>query len=651
MAVALLVLSGCGTTHYVKVRSVPYTPLVQQLNLSTHDIEASPQTLQVLRQYDLVDDLKGDPHKLVYKLQGILEQEPSADKLYAVSELSYRAGRKVEHGNPKQALDYFGTSVAYAYLYLFDERFAALRNPYDPMFRGACDLYNGSLESALRIINKQGKLQPGQTHSIATATQTFDITVVTRGTAWHDDDFDHFEFCSDYEVTGLANQFHGPGLGVPLIAVHKRHDRASTHERYYPPGLSFPVTAFVRLLPDGDDSSLHPNARHRALLELYDPLVSSDIPMGPRRVPLESDLSTPLAYFLNADALKGKNELSLTNVAYEGLLRPDKTQSATGLYMLQPYEPKKIPVIMVHGLWSSPVTWTEMFNDLRSVPEIRDHFQFWFYLYPTGEPFWNSATRFRQDLANIRATVDPQRREAALDQMVLVGHSMGGLVSKLQTIDSGEDFWRIESEKPFPVIKASFETRDKLEHLFFFKANPSIRRVVTIATPHRGSTFANTNTRWLAHKFIKVPQMMSREQVIRENPGVFRDTTLIESTTSLDSLSPNSPVLPVMLHAPRPPWVTYHNIVGVVPDKGILGAFAKNSDGVVNYESAHLSDVESEIIVPADHMTVHRHPRSVLEVRRILLEHLAELNGPPPQSASPVITATIGNGPPLPAVR
>src|SRR5581483_5933920 len=119
----------------------------------------------------------------------------------------------------------------------------------------------------------------------------------------------------------------------------------------------------------------------------------------------------------------------------------------------------------------------------------------------------------------------------------------------------------------------------------------------------------------------------------------------------LDSLSPNSPVLPVMLHAPRPPWVTYHNIVGVVPDKGILGAFAKNSDGVVNYESAHLSDVESEIIVPADHMTVHRHPRSVLEVRRILLEHLAELNGPPPENASPVITATIGNGPPLPAVR
>ena len=73
-----------------------------------------------------------------------------------------------------------------------------------------------------------------------------------------------------------------------------------------------------------------------------------------------------------------------------------------GLYMVQPYEPGKIPVLMVHGLWSSPMTWMEMFNDLRSQPEIRDHYQFWFYLYPTGQPFWLSAAQLRRDLAKVR---------------------------------------------------------------------------------------------------------------------------------------------------------------------------------------------------------------------------------------------------------
>ena len=110
--------------------------------------------------------------------------------------------------------------------------------------------------------------------------------------------------------------------------------------------------------------------------------------------------------------------------------------------MLEPYEPGKIPVLMVHGLWSSPMTWMEMFNDLRSVPEIRKHYQFWFYEYPTGQPFWVSAAQMRHDLAKLRDVLDPRHLEPALDQMVLVGHSMGGLVSRLQTVDSGDGYWR-----------------------------------------------------------------------------------------------------------------------------------------------------------------------------------------------------------------
>ena len=66
-----------------------------------------------------------------------------------------------------------------------------------------------------------------------------------------------------------------------------------------------------------------------------------------------------------------------------------------------------MPVVMVHGLWSSPITWMEMYNDLRSDPQVRENYQFWFYLYPTGQPFWTSATQMREDLAMMRREVDP----------------------------------------------------------------------------------------------------------------------------------------------------------------------------------------------------------------------------------------------------
>ena len=121
------------------------------------------------------------------------------------------------------------------------------------------------------------------------------------------------------------------------------------------------------------------------MLELYDPLVSSDIMLGGRRVPLETDLSTPLAYLLNDPRL----EIAATI----GLLHPDQSQKTRGLYMLEPYEPGKIPVLMVHGLWSSPLTWMEMFNDLRSNPEIRQNYQFWFYEYPSGRAILGQALR------------------------------------------------------------------------------------------------------------------------------------------------------------------------------------------------------------------------------------------------------------------
>jgi hypothetical protein len=220
--------------------------------------------------------------------------------------------------------------------------------------------------------------------------------------------------------------------------------------------------------------------------------------------------------------------------------------------------------------------------------------------------------------------------------MVLIGHSMGGLISRLQTIPSRGEVWKLVSEKPLDSVQADPEVLQRLEQCFFFDPSPSIRRVITLGTPHRGSSFSNQTTQWLAAKIIRLPQklLQSQQALFRDNAGLFPSRSLLRIDNSIDALAPNSPIFPVMLASPRPTWVKYHNVVGMAEYRGLLGALVSGGDGVVKYPSAHVDDATSEVVVPADHSGVHSHPLAVLEVRRILLDHLAELRSfpasPPP---------------------
>lgn len=615
----LLIVSGCAGQRYASVRKAPENPLAEKLQLASWSgPRPSERTMQTLRRYGLEEKLSSDTSEVLISLQRSIDRDPLPEAHYAFAELAYLAGNRRQLLDERGALDLYGAAVTHAYLFLFNDRPGCRPNPYDPEFRSACDVYNASLESALRIVSKQGGLLPGHQHHIATCDREIELAVVARDRAWAADDFDHFEFVSDYEVGGLPNHYRSYGLGVPLIAVRKRGAADDPREKYYPEGLSFPVTAFLRVHPEGQQPR-SADGTYRTSLELYDPLATAHTQVGATRVPLESDLTTPLAYFLDKP--------SQVDLSTLGLFRPDRTEPLRGLYMVRPYEPGKIPVLMVHGLWSSPLTWMEMFNDLGSDPALRDRYQFWFYLYPTGTPLWISAADLRSDLARARTELDPGGRDGALDQMVIVGHSMGGLLGKLQTVDGGDDFWQVVSRQPLDQVKAEPQVRDSLAQTFYFQRNPGVKRLITIGTPHRGSNFSNNATQWVFRRLIRMPQMLLHinDQLYRDNPDAFPEESLLSVRTGIDSLAPSSPILPVIYRAPRQPGLRHHNIVGVVSRDRLLGRVAAKSDGIVKFESAHLEDVDSELVVDADHVHVHRHPLAVLEVRRILLEHLNEV--------------------------
>jgi len=623
LAATLLPLGGCGGPRYLTVRKAAHNPLEGPLNLlSKQGPHPTQRTLQTLRKYDLEQTQEKDPQAALERLKTEMVRDPTPDKVQAYAELAYIAGYAADHlGDDARALDMYSAAVASAYDYLFDPIYDPIRNPYDPQFRRVCDLYNAALEANLRIVRANGKLLPGEHLLVDTGTEKLDVSIVAHG-SWSPDQYAGFEFVSDYNITGLTNRHHGYGLGVPLIAIRKPGATNDPVEKFYPEVLSFPMTAFLRIVPASPGAE---QVHRQCVLELYEPLDAGAVVVDGRKVPLETDLSVPLGYMLQEGRGTTKTEMATL-----GLLHPGETSDLEGIYMIAPYDPRKIPVVVVHGLWSSPLTWMEMLNDLLAYPEIRENFQFWFYFYPTGEPFWYGATALRQDLDALRRTLDPDDQNPVFHDVVLIGHSMGGLVSMWQTLDSGNAFWNLLSDQPFNQLKADPEIRNEVAQVVFFHPDPCIRRVITIATPHRGSRFANQYTRFLARKLIQLParMLMVQQQLVSQNPGMFRNTDLLTISTSIDSLSPKSPVLPAMLHAPRPPYIHYHNIVGVLPKETWLGWLTswtnEKGDGVVSFASAHRADFESELVVPADHMRVHAQPRSILEVRRILLQHLRE---------------------------
>jgi hypothetical protein len=269
------------------------------------------------------------------------------------------------------------------------------------------------------------------------------------------------------------------------------------------------------------------------------------------------------------------------------------------------------------------MTWMEAFNDLQSMPDIREKYQFWFYLYPTGRPFWETAAELRENLASIRGQFAPVEAKPVLDQMVLVGHSMGGLVAKMQTVESGDRYWKTVSDEPFASLEADDELRERFRKIYFFHPDPGVKRIVTIGSPHQGSEFSNPATRLATRFLTSIPEhtYQAARQLVARNASIIKAPAPVFDVTGVDSLTPDSPVLQVLHETAPADEVKCHNIVGAVKDAPL----EENTDGIVAYKSAHLENVESEIVVPASHIEVHRHPRAVLEIRRILIEHLQDV--------------------------
>ncbi len=376
------------------------------------------------------------------------------------------------------------------------------------------------------------------------------------------------------------------GIGGALVGVRKKDPREPFAPRV---GVTAPVTATV---------DFH---GHDAVLTLHDPSAQPSARVAGAVRPLEADFSAPLSYYPT---------INETWLGLMGAMHASDFMSRTGLYLLQPYDPNRIPLIFVHGLISTPQMWRNVINELEMDPVLRGRYQCWVFAYPTGNPYAYSALRFREELEKAR------KLYGFPHGMVVVGHSMGGLVTHIQTVTLTRGDWERVIGQPAKTVLETLPPDGTVHRSIIFNANPDIRRVVYICTPHRGSEMALGWIGQVGMRLISLPGALAGTfaQSLGHEVGLVTGNAKL-MPNGVTCLSPKNPTLKVMNSAPI--HTPYHSIIG---DQG-KGDSPKSSDGVVPYWSSHLDGAQSEKIVPGPHGSCEL-PQTIEELKRILELHL-----------------------------
>lgn len=632
---ALLVLAAVGRADEITVQASRPDRVQSAWQLSVARLDRpSERTVETLKRLDVERTFRRDPERGLRDLERIARERPEAEVVYALAELSWIEGRRAEgrrfdRNRGAAALRHYVDTVAYAYDYLFDPALSSGRRPTDPRYRLACELYNGALDRLIRAAKTQGRLQPGDTIEVTIhgSKLALKLRLDPRG-LWKPGDVDELLLASDFEATGLESRSREFGVGVPLIGVRRSEKAGQGADKYYPPETAFPLTAV--LLPNQKLRDVKDGEVRRCTIDLVDPIQNRAV--GPEAVPLEADVTMPLAYMWS--------RTDLSRFRWTGLLRPGEAAGRAGLMLLRPYDPDKIPVVMVHGLASSPLAWIPMLNEMLRDPNISSRYQFLLYVYPTGVPVPIAASGLRDALLDAQRSFDLEGRtpDREFRRMVLLGHSMGGILSHAMVVESGNRFWELSSDRRFDELDGPRQVREELGHYTFFKPLPFVRRVVFIATPHRGSDYSRRMIGRVSSGLISEPDHYHQllAQLIKDNPDAFNRRQFRRLPTSIETLETDAPVLLSLLEMKPGPDVTFHSIIGSTRP----GPIADSTDGVVPYKSSHFDGAATERVIRGGH-GIQKEPGAIREVSRILMEHLNDggLAEPEPARAPEVAPA------------
>ncbi len=604
VAAALAALAiGCASPAGVRVasgRDVHRTLTANALNTG----EPSVPTRQVLQRLGLAERFDDDPAAALAEL-GAAATSP--DRLFALAELSFWLGEK--SGDRARHL----AAAVYAHAFLFPEDAVETPEPTDPRYRLACDLYNRALTEGLDLLALGDPHWNGET--VETPLGPLEIRFDPGEREWSGWRLREFLPAAYLDVRGLRNRYRRPGVGAPLVAslsAASKTTRAKRMRAHILPQLKVPVTALLRV--EDVRGGLAQGAL-RARLELFTADEALRAEIGGRSVPLEFETSSALAYTAEGPPIWWDE---IREFLYGGVLPRLAPAPQDRLVFFEPYRRGRIPVVLVHGTASSAARWIELVNELVADPALIARYQIWLFTYESGNPIGYSAGTFREALRTTLHEVDPEGSDPALAQMVVIGHSQGGLLAKLTAVESGDAFWRNVAKRPIGEMKLTSEERAVLARSSFFSPLPFVKRIVYIATPHQGSYLTLRRAgRWLAG-VVRLPNALTQLMVdtVARNRDDLMLRDLDRPNTALDNMTPGNPFLTTLRSLAVAPGVATHSIIAVEGD----GPIERGRDGVVEYASAHEPGALSELVVRAGH-SCQGDPATIEEVRRILRKH------------------------------
>ncbi len=602
-----LLLCGC---------SAPLT--ISHLNLTQSYAQADSSALAgdslsnstkiTLRRYALLDEWRTSPPAAIAALHLRVAGQPSRwQDYFALAELSYLEGKTA---NSRQD---FLAAALYAYAFLDPGATADVPTPYDGRFSQAVNIYNLSLLAAFP--QNQDELIQFSSGSQAVPFGAIDLAMDENQLDWHGYRMAGFVPTSNLAVTGLQNIYRNPGIGEPLAAKLNVPEDPNASLVVSPDSW---VPANLLLTFDHPRQQLAQSQLH-GKLEIHTFDVQQNAQIGQQSVPLEYDQTTAQALALKARAPWSSEISGFLNAATSDNTKPH-------LIVLEPHQYGHMPIIFVHGTASSPFRWADMVNDLTQDPQIRDHFEFWFFSYASGNPIPYSALQLRKAINGAVAQLGGTQADPALGKITLIGHSQGGLLVKMMVIDPGDKIWNGLFTKPISQLNLTPKSRALFAAGLMPKPLPEVQRVIFIATPHRGSYLAAFSLSQLIGRLVKLPATIldATFEVMNINA---KDTVLGKNklrVVSINGMSPNSPFIKILATIPIVPCVHAHSIIPVQNMRQI----ASGNDGVVQYSSAHIAGVDSELIVHSGHST-QSNPETIAEVHRILLLQLAQADTPP----------------------
>lgn len=535
---------------------------------------------------------------------------PTAEALALI-----QAGVALDRPHPEWAITYFRDAAIRALPQAVEEGVSPGLELEES--NGAQGVYRRAIEYLLETAHRQARYENGSWVDVLARTG---IGVQGRLSVYDARRWDEVLPTRRFDVKGFRHALGQGGLGAPVVAHLTREGKwgemptetsgalVDPSEVHFPKSLYRAATAVLRP-GEGPNEPL-------AVLELKDPVLDRDPrwPSSPRgeSIPLAYDMTVPLGRQLHV--------ANLNLIGALAVLNPASYNGRTGIYMLDPYVPGKIPVVFVHGLMSSPAAWTNAMNELRGNPALRERYQFWMFFYSTGNPLLASGSRFRKALNDLRTELDPEHQDPAFDRMVLIGHSMGGLMSRLAISTSGQVLWNTASKVPPDQVQLDPDLKELLMQAMFFEPVPMVSRVLFIATPHRGSPMGDELIGRLSSRLIRVPgNILEIRKTLAQLNGATDVSQAFRGTryaTGVAQLGLGNPVLRAINELPLSEKVPYHSIVGYNGKEPLPAG----GDGIVPYTSAHIEGALSEVVISSDH-SAQETEAGIREMKRILTLH------------------------------